>query len=272
MYFLLNPVREDDNFNRAQEGGGLSREERREALQELLKPMVFVVRRSGPTSPTSVVVEENDNRAAACGDKLHGETVVSFGKESTAPETIIMDGDDSNNLFSSTRARDPQEEAGLEPGMCEDDPPLSQNPSSSQTNQASAEKLEEHDALFSAVSMFSPPNNHSTDRGQQDDNADSIMSSSVHSSGSDPDPVCSICLSEYGEIHQHHMGYFSQIDILIKNSFFLSFFSFQKMVLFVFSQILVVIDSTEIAFLNGLKFKTILNVHVVEMTLLPISK
>ncbi len=272
MYFLLNPVREDDNFNRAQEGGGLSREERREALQELLKPMVFVVRRSGPTSPTSVVVEENDNRAAACGDKLHGETVVSFGKESTAPETIIMDGDDSNNLFSSTRARDPQEEAGLEPGMCEDDPPLSQNPSSSQTNQASAEKLEEHDALFSAVSMFSPPNNHSTDRGQQDDNADSIMSSSVHSSGSDPDPVCSICLSEYGEIHQHHMGYFTQIDILIKISFFLSFFSFQKMVLFVFSQILVVIDSTEIAFLNGLKFKTILNVHVVEMTLLPISK
>jgi hypothetical protein len=200
MYFLLNPVREDENFNRAQEGGGLSREERREALQELLKPMVFVVRRSGPASPTLVVVEENDNRAAACGENLHVETDISFGKESTASENIIMDVDDSNHVFLSTRARDPQEEAGLEPGMGEAGPPLSQNPSSSQTNQASVEKLEEHDTLFSTVSMFSPPNNHSTDMGQQDDNADSIMSSSVHSSGSDPDPVCSVCLCEYGEI------------------------------------------------------------------------
>lgn len=269
LYFLLNPVREDENFNRAQEGGGLSRDERREALQELLKPMVFVLCRSAPASPTSVIVKENDHGAAAYGKNLHVETDISFGKENTASETIIMDVDNANHLVSSTRSDDPKEEAVLQ--LLEPGPPLSLNPSSNQSKEASTKKLE-RDALFATVSRFSPPYNHSTDRGLQEDNADSIMSSSVHSSGSDPDQVCSICLSEYGEIHLGHVEYFAQGYSGINFLFLFPFLFFQKMVPFAFRQILVVIDSTEIVFLNGLKFKTTLNVHVVERTLLPINK
>ena len=68
----LHPLSEEDAFARALEGGGLSRQERRQALKELLKPYFETVQRSeayqarqiddeGDTAASlAVLVEEND--------------------------------------------------------------------------------------------------------------------------------------------------------------------------------------------------------------------
>lgn len=209
MYFLLNPVREDENFSRAQEGGGLSREERREALQELLKPMVHIVCRSEWASRTmphpSSDVEENGNTTAKCDGDTHVENKILLGKEG-ATTSVSTDADNSNLLVSSTTVHEEmgttvqQEGTILEPVTDFDVLHFIDKSSPIQPNPVALVKIAD-ESLNRNTASVPTINNDSAARIQQEDNAGSVASSSVHSLENDPDPVCSICLSEYGKIY-----------------------------------------------------------------------
>jgi len=204
-YFLLNPVREDENFNRAQEGGGLSREDRREALQELLKHMVTIVHRSDLEFRTpTVAAEANDlPLEGRCGETNH-ESYSLIGGEEGVAFNPTNEGRDCNpaspvNACEDTATNESMEDLYFEPMDEGEDRSLKADFIAYDGNAVTADFVitPENESSPSPVASFVITDEVLEMTDPKDDNDESIVSSSVYSLGFDP--LCSICLCEYGE-------------------------------------------------------------------------